>query len=656
VDKVANASAAGAVAAIVANNNGGAPFAMTGGCGSCTIPSAMISQADGATIKAGLPAPGTLAALPPTPPPTRVRVTSSMGGSAEKDFEEWLETDFPARPHRYFERFLDTYHDSHEYRQMILDLHDQFPELTEIVDLPYLTNGYRRHAMHLTGGGSSSRVGVTSHDWGHEGGNDLTIAYVDPGAASAALSVSVTGDDIVVSLATDTTSGLVSTAAEVVAAIKGNAAAAALVEAYTYRGNDGDGVVSASAEEGLTDGLSAPTSIPRAPFQVKALRIGKHLDGSRTGVLMYSAEHAREWQTPLVQIETANRLLHNYYSDHKTKQLVDNLDLFIIPTSNPDGELYSKYDFASLRKNMTNHCEVGESNDYNARNSWGVDNNRNYTANSGFDGYSGSSTSCTSSTFRGPGELSEPESANVAWIAGAFPNIKFSMNVHSSGNYFMWAPGSYIVPGRIPAPRPSFGSETFFFEMADNILTFIKEHRGLAVTPARTGPIADVLYSAAGNSADMLWYDFGIFGFSFEVGTSFQPSFAGGAGSEAWNQMMEFANGQVELLVEALTWTRDRYAPTSWIEQDISTPSAGPVGITFNSSEPVDIYYTTDGSNPTTESTQYLRAGIREAGETLWFTETTTVKWFSVDMAGNVEGKYDPRRNNARTATITITP
>jgi len=25
-------------------------------------------------------------------------------------------------------------------------------------------------------------------------------------------------------------------------------------------------------------------------------------------------------------------------------------------------------------------------------------------------------------------------------------------------------------------------------------------------------------------------------------------------------------------------------------------------------------------------------------------------------MAGNVEGKYDPRRNNANTATIVITP
>jgi hypothetical protein len=414
-------------------------------------------------------------------------------------------------------------------------------------------------------------------------------------------------------------------------------------------GNAGAGVVAAGAPVALTDDLQAPASVPRGPNTPKVLRIGKHRDGSRTGIFGYSAEHAREWQTPLVGVETAYRLLHNYATDHKTKQLVDNLDIFILPVTNPDGEIYSKYDFGSQRKNLTNHCPETGSYDFNARDSWGTDNNRNYTAYSSFDGYSGASTSCTSETYRGPAELSDPESANIAWIAGAYPNIKFSMNIHSSGNYYMWAPGSYITPGRIPAPRPSFGSENYFFDMADRILTGIKQHRGLTVTPARTGPIADVLYSAAGNSADMLWYDYGIFGFSFEVGTSFQPSWP-----EAGEQMMEFANGQIELIEEALRWTRDRYAPTSWINEDVSEPSAGPVGFTFGFSEPVEIYYTLDGSNPTTNSTMYDFAGIREGGETIWITETTTVKWFSVDIAGNVEGKYHPSRNNANTATIVI--
>jgi hypothetical protein len=69
VIKAANAQAAGAVAMIVANNAPGAPITMGGTDPTVTIPSVMVSQADGATIKAGLPATGTVraAAQPATP-------------------------------------------------------------------------------------------------------------------------------------------------------------------------------------------------------------------------------------------------------------------------------------------------------------------------------------------------------------------------------------------------------------------------------------------------------------------------------------------------------------------------------------------------------------------------------------------------------------
>ena len=56
----------------------------------------------------------------------------------------------------------------------------------------------------------------------------------------------------------------------------------------------------------------------------------------------------------------------------------------------------------------------------------------------------------------------------------------------------------------------------------------------------------------------------------------------------------------------------------------------------FNENEPSDTYYTTDGSTPTSASTQYQLAGFREQeGATLTFTQTTTLKWFSVDPKGN---------------------
>jgi hypothetical protein len=52
------------------------------------------------------------------------------------------------------------------------------------------------------------------------------------------------------------------------------------------------------------------------------LRVGVHRDGSRTGVLAYAQEHAREWVTPLVTIETAERLLRNYGRDRATTRLL----------------------------------------------------------------------------------------------------------------------------------------------------------------------------------------------------------------------------------------------------------------------------------------------------------------------------------------------
>ena len=67
----------------------------------------------------------------------------------------------------------------------------------------------------------------------------------------------------------------------------------------------------------------------------------------------------------------------------------------------------------------------------------------------------------------------------------------------------MWAPGSYKNDGfRTTAPAPNIGIEKYFFQAGEKILKRIKDSRGTVILPERTGPIADVLYSAAGNSAD----------------------------------------------------------------------------------------------------------------------------------------------------------
>jgi hypothetical protein len=366
----------------------------------------------------------------------------------------------------------------------------------------------------------------------------------------------------------------------VAAAINATPGPSAKLVAQTYRGNAGAGIVQARPKGNLSDFLTTATNahVQRGPFQYFVMRIGKNrpgnsvdqgVHGRRVGVFLYCQQHAREWATPLTCLETAEQLLRNYAIDARTRKLVDNLDIFILPSSNPDGAHYSMYNFSQQRRNMTNHCVVGgkETDDPSAANfwtprinpgtglpytnsdpasrtAWGVDLNRNNTFGTIFDGYIGASTSCTSDVYAGPAEASEPEIQNELWVADTFDNIKFSNNVHSFGGYFMWAPGAYLPDrGEGAAVHANIGVEKYFFEAGDQILNRIKEVRGTAILPERTGPIADVLYSAAGNSADEHWYNRGVIAYSFETGadryvdtTMTVASAAGATGVRAANR------------------------------------------------------------------------------------------------------------------------
>ena len=185
-----------------------------------------------------------------------------------------------------------------------------------------------------------------------------------------------------------------------------------------------------------------------------------------------------------------------------------------------------------------------------------MDVNRNYTVGSYFDGYFGASANCLSGTYAGTAELSEPESRNVIALAKAHPNIRFAMNVHSYGGYFMWPPGAYKFDGRVTLPRPSPAEDELFLASAKRIVGAIASERGTVTWPSQTGPVADVLYSAAGNSADQLYYELGIIAWDFEIGNDlwndatgrwegvgFQPPF-----DEAHGESQEYASGLVELL------------------------------------------------------------------------------------------------------------
>lgn len=105
-------------------------------------------------------------------------------------------------------------------------------------------------------GTGNSKIKFTAADAGGAG-NGISVRLRDPAANSQTLSVTVTGNDIVVNLATDGGGAITSTVTLIIAAIAASGAAAALVTASNGTGSNGSGVVVAAAATNLTGGTEA---------------------------------------------------------------------------------------------------------------------------------------------------------------------------------------------------------------------------------------------------------------------------------------------------------------------------------------------------------------------------------------------------------------
>lgn len=510
----------------------------------------------------------------PQPVPARpvsLTATSSLGGSKTATPTNWPGVRPPALPKGYQKDFIDAYMTPTDIKARIARLGRQYPQLVDVVDLPHRTTGYQRTASGYLGVATTASVVVESVRPGSSGLNGVQVKAVPAPSRGGKLVVRYRDRVLTVQLARDASGAVVSTTAEVAAAI--NAAFPDVFRAFPRAGQEA-AVLQPADPVRLSDGLGAPPEVSRGPWTVQALRIGRHRDGSRPGVLAYSQEHAREWATPLVTMEFAERLLANARTDAATADLLENTEVFVIPTVNPDGANYSFYDFNFQRKNLNDHCTGAQRDPANA-DRVGVDVNRNYAVGSIFDGYDGASLDCLSGVHAGTGELSEAESRNVVDFAAANPNIEYALNVHSYGGYFMWSPGAYKLDGRVTLPRPSIDEAKSFLDKGRRIVGAISRPRGTVTWPSKTGPVVDVLYSAAGNSADQLYYDLGITAWDFEVGNDrwnaaeqqwepvgFQPPY-----QEAHGEAMEYAEGLVELVRIAREGTGSKAAASALTAQ-----------------------------------------------------------------------------------------
>lgn len=136
--------------------------------------------------------------------------------------------------------------------------------------------------------------------------------------------------------------------------------------------------------------------------------------------------HAREPMSGEVLLYYLYWLVENYGTNPEATYLVNNRQIYLVTVVNPDGYLYNENiysstgSFGNWRKNRRNNGG-----------SYGVDLNRNFGYQWGYDN-TGSSPTPSSETYRGPSAFSEPETQAVRdFILLAQPSIGFNCHTYS---------------------------------------------------------------------------------------------------------------------------------------------------------------------------------------------------------------------------------
>ncbi len=186
--------------------------------------------------------------------------------------------------------------------------------------------------------------------------------------------------------------------------------------------------------------LTPTTNEGRTIWMVK-ISDNPSLDENEPEVLYNSLHHAREAASLSQLIFYMWYLLENYNTNPEIKAIIDNSELYFVPCVNPDGYVYNQTTNPNgggmWRKNRRN----------NGDGTMGVDLNRNYGSNWGYDN-TGSSPTSSSDTYRGPSAFSEPETQAIRNFCNA-RNFVTALNAHTYSNLLIYPYGylpSFYTP------------------------------------------------------------------------------------------------------------------------------------------------------------------------------------------------------------------
>ncbi|HEX4958088.1 MAG TPA: M14 family zinc carboxypeptidase [Lacibacter sp.] len=185
----------------------------------------------------------------------------------------------------------------------------------------------------------------------------------------------------------------------------------------------------------ITTKVSIGSSLEGRPIWMVKISDNPDVDENEPKVFLNGLIHAREPVSMTNLIYFMQFILTNYNSDPELQCLINNRQIYVVPCTNPDGYAHNQTTNPNgggmWRKNRRN----------NGDGTFGVDLNRNFGFNWGYDN-TGSSPTTSSDSYRGTAGFSEPETQVIRdfCLAHQFGNV---INHHSYANTFN-TPWGYI--------------------------------------------------------------------------------------------------------------------------------------------------------------------------------------------------------------------
>lgn len=179
----------------------------------------------------------------------------------------------------------------------------------------------------------------------------------------------------------------------------------------------------------------SPLSIEGRELWMVKISDNPNVDEAEPEVLYNSLHHAREAASLSQLIFYMWYLLENYATDPDIQATINSTELYFVPCVNPDGYVYNQ----TINPNGGGMWRKNRR--VNGGNTFGVDLNRNYGNNWGFDNL-GSSPTSSSDTYRGTAAFSEPETQAMRDFCNARQFVS-AFNAHTYSNLLIY-PWGYL--------------------------------------------------------------------------------------------------------------------------------------------------------------------------------------------------------------------